>query len=892
MTSANDDNNIKVGDESHMTVDANQNNNEDGEVAANEAGDEAHHSMTPANDDNKVGDESHMTVDADQNNNEDAEVDANEAGDEVNTSAIEDADESEMIEIMASMASANEIHVADDADNMTVDNNPISVNMDAVNMTMDPNMTVTDEENGVNMTVTSTNEEEDADGVHLTVASTNEDTNLTVASVNEDADGTNMTVAEDGINMDIDDIDIREDSSSQVVVGAAADTEMRPETEMRPSSIVLNHLLQRKATHTSHWTHLVRQPDTVRCCITDHQEAGELYRAVWRYADCGLSVMERRLSPITRVSIEVRLASHQLLASRMAENSFLHAILDMVLVDLRQLVSTHGLSQAALTGFILRPPRQARSATQQYWIHWPGLAVSNREFTVDWCNQNWQIALKQYCESITPRNTTSYVPMYGCAVTQDEPPMLVHWAVDRNGKIHDDWVEWLMHDADAMLLSDVFYIGHQRTWPDQKNLDACRVHRLLPLVTSINPMGTPCVPFTAPRAGSLLLGPHSELLHGRIQRILHHLGDHRRNRHATANMVGQHVYQTTSGADWALQLWMSWVLGNQTYTSQQAAELAFEWQTFAQGDPDVDAQAVLHEMIRQDNADSVYQQFLHDERIADHEGRGLPDDMLFSIIGSATHHDLARYIKHELRSTAVCTSMAGHGIWYTYNRKTHRWMFDPEGTDVLVQCLQILSDLVEQLRNRIGEFGGDSNTGPRNGGPRSPFPVLANFPLDGYSERDIQRAVLVHLDTIIGDVRHMQSVVRYLGKLVMNRTFPDQLDVRHEHLVPFANGVLDLDRLELRPGRPEDMLMRGPSYAWCDFASSDPESEEMERMLSQIFVDREVLSFFLEVGATWLRRRNRFKHFYIFTGQELLFADKQFLLPVTRTAGRVCCSVW
>ena len=86
------------------------------------------------------------------------------------------------------------------------------------------------------------------------------------------------------------------------------------------------------------------------------------------------------------------------------------------------------------------------------------------------------------------------------------------------------------------------------------------------------------------------------------------------------------------------------------------------------------------------------------------------------------------------------------------------------------------------------------------------------------------------------------------------------------------------------------MLMRGPAYAWCDFASSDPESEEMERMLSQIFVDREVLGFFLEVGATWMRRRNRFKHFYIFTVQGLIL--QKFLLPVTRTAGRACCSVW
>ena len=115
---------------------------------------------------------------------------------------------------------------------------------------------------------------------------------------------------------------------------------------------------------------------------------------------------------------------------------------------------------------------------------------------------------------------------------------------------------------------------------------------------------------------------------------------------------------------------------------------------------------------------------------------------------------------------------------------------------------------------------------PRTGGggggarpPRSPFPVLANFPeMEGYNEHEIHQAIVVHLDNIMGDVRHIQSVVRYLGKLMTKREFAEQLDVRHDHLVPFANGVLDLNQLCLRNGRPDDMVMRGPTYPWVDFA--------------------------------------------------------------------------
>lgn len=69
---------------------------------------------------------------------------------------------------------------------------------------------------------------------------------------------------------------------------------------------------------------------------------------------------------------------------------------------------------------------------------------------------------------------------------------------------------------------------------------------------------------------------------------------------------------------------------------------------------------------------------------------------LFAVFGSATHHDVAQYVRHELRSVAVCTNIAGNGTWYVYDRNTHRWNLGPgpqnlrpcghpEGADVLVR---------------------------------------------------------------------------------------------------------------------------------------------------------------------------------------------------------------
>ena len=195
------------------------------------------------------------------------------------------------------------------------------------------------------------------------------------------------------INMDIDDINIPME---------ATDRQGSPEPEddtVRPSGVVLNHLLQRSGSGVGNWTHLVKRPDVFRCNVTDIRDAGELWRgirvhadpsahrAVWRYADSGLSVMERRLSPIARIAIEVRLPAHSVISTVIAERSFIRQLLAVVSVNLKDICTRNGVPQDALTAFVLRPP--SLSGNQVYWFHWPALATSCKEFTADWCSTHW-----------------------------------------------------------------------------------------------------------------------------------------------------------------------------------------------------------------------------------------------------------------------------------------------------------------------------------------------------------------------------------------------------------------------------------------------------------------------------------------------------------------------
>lgn len=95
----------------------------------------------------------------------------------------------------------------------------------------------------------------------------------------------------------------------------------------------------------------------------------------------------------------------------------------------------------------------------------------------------------------------------------------------------------------------------------------------------------------------------------------------------------------------------------------------------------------------------------------------------------------------------------------------------------------------------------------------APFSFLVNFP-DNIDENNMRRATIVHLDTSIGDMRQVQAILRALAVFLYQENFAERLDVEDEYVLPFANGVLDLRYGVLRPGRPEDMVMRGPSYQW------------------------------------------------------------------------------
>lgn len=242
----------------------------------------------------------------------------------------------------------------------------------------------------------------------------------------------------------------------------------------------------------------------------------------------------------------------------------------------------------------------------------------------------------------------------------------------------------------------------------------------------------------------------------------------------------------------------------------------------------------------------------------------------------------------------------GRGIWYCYRQRTHRWEMDKDGTRVFMLCHRKLQRCAEELRSHAMAVAGvdpTAATGPAGpassttsttstttrAAPRMP-PVHRLLNSTGVvpDGPELNQEIIIHLDVVAGDIRQLQSVMKALAAILYDESFPSRLDTTHEHLIPFTNGVLDLEERRLRPGRPDDMLSRGPLYDWVDYDGCDTYIQEVERVLTTIFPDRSVRDFFLDVGATMLRRRNRFKHFYILTGGTN--GGKSLLMSLMRSA--------
>jgi phage/plasmid-associated DNA primase len=80
------------------------------------------------------------------------------------------------------------------------------------------------------------------------------------------------------------------------------------------------------------------------------------------------------------------------------------------------------------------------------------------------------------------------------------------------------------------------------------------------------------------------------------------------------------------------------------------------------------------------------------------------------------------------------------------------------------------------------------------------------------------------------------------------------------------NGVLDLETLKFREGRPDDYITKSCGLHYKDFDPEDDDVNDLKEYLNKVFVNKNIQDYFVNSTACCLQGGNLNKKFYIHTG--------------------------
>ncbi len=110
-----------------------------------------------------------------------------------------------------------------------------------------------------------------------------------------------------------------------------------------------------------------------------------------------------------------------------------------------------------------------------------------------------------------------------------------------------------------------------------------------------------------------------------------------------------------------------------------------------------------------------------------------------------------------------------------------------------------------------------------------------------------------------------ESLMKECKELFYDKDFFNKLDT-NPFLIGFTNGIYDLQKMELRDGRPDDYVCTSTDIEKIEFTKDHEYWDGLCFFLSTVFVDPEVKNYFLTYLSTCLQGINAEEKFRIWTG--------------------------
>lgn len=315
-----------------------------------------------------------------------------------------------------------------------------------------------------------------------------------------------------------------------------------------------------------------------------------------------------------------------------------------------------------------------------------------------------------------------------------------------------------------------------------------------------------------------------------IKRLLPMLSEFRANERNEWLNIGWIIFNETDGHPDGLDLWCEF--SSRCEDKYDENVCIHTWERMTKGDLTL---GTLRHYASIDNPNE-YKKF-KDEQCKRH--------IVNSLEGS--HNDVAKALFAEYADQFVCSSYSGK-VWYQF--KGHVWEQIDTGVflrekisgNFVLKYYEAVQSIYEELKE--------------------------NHANQDKSKDAISNAKIKQIQKIIQSLKnssYKNSVMAEACEVFYNPVFKEKLDA-DPYLIAFKNGVYDLKLNLFRPGRPEDFLSKNMPINYINFSEDDERVQEVHTFFEQVFPDKSVRKYFLDVSSDIFVGGNHEKIVVFWTG--------------------------
>jgi P4 family phage/plasmid primase-like protien len=244
---------------------------------------------------------------------------------------------------------------------------------------------------------------------------------------------------------------------------------------------------------------------------------------------------------------------------------------------------------------------------------------------------------------------------------------------------------------------------------------------------------------------------------------------------------------------------------------------------------------------------------------------------LFSLIcasTSMTHTDIARVIHHIFQHQFVCASIKNKAWFYFHN---HRWRIDEHGHTL---AMKISTDVFREYVN-----------------VQSKFNEMAVLEQDAVRSAEYAKKALImnQIGVKLKTAGFKAALMSECSNLFYMDKFEETLDSRC-NILCFENGVFDMDLMEFRDGRPEDMVSYTTGINYVEVSHTDPVIYEINDFIGKVLTDVAVRDYIMKRIGSALHGANRDENFDIWEGCGGNGKSKMLEL-ISKSLGDYCCNM-